>query len=647
MQYFLTSKFGNINELKIYRYSLTEDLLKNQQQKEKFLSWLSRSKENYLYSQNENQIVLLNELNEQETWQYNFSSAKYLAPPFENCGEVSTYVAKLIRDSFGILYKQYLSDNIYIIEEEQIGPFFLLKCVQFNVEVHVNGQIKVHFLPVSKIVSGQEIDRSYIENLRSNLKSNDEYYCRVVELKRFRSVKFDLNSTKAIEKLLDFVSKKEKVLMTFDYKFLNGFSSRIFGSVVKSTKKDIAKSVSFLKRVIESVQFPSQFNFADKPFEKVEPISLAKKNNLVVGGGALVNKQSACHFNGVFKPAENSVILPINFGTQSFIESIEVFEELNLGYDVEVLQEIFCKESDDSTKEVLEVLSSLKDKGKRYLALIFSPYRLMTATLDLFQKQKFHYQLYCGGMQRARLANFYVRVIEKLGGKVAQLDTIGEDEGTYVVGIDLAHNHAREDKLTNLGTTFFDIHGNKVYQFVHKNLSLSEGITNEMIWKNLNQFYEFLKRNKLKNPNKLIFHRDGKCHDSDIDALVKHSKRQLDVHEVEVLEVIKSGFPMLGSWNETSYGTWKSGDLYCDESNDYAILLTNDQCSIENSVNRPLIIKKVYGQSSIKKLAAQVYWFTKVYTNNLYQSTRLPATTHLANNIATTSTKSFIPSYSA
>jgi hypothetical protein len=60
---------------------------------------------------------------------------------------------------------------------------------------------------------------------------------------------------------------------------------------------------------------------------------------------------------------------------------------------------------------------------------------------------------------------------------------------------------------------------------------------------------------------------------------------------------------------------------------------------------KPIIIKHKYGNTDFNKILRQLYVFTKVYTTNLYNSTRLPATTLKANNVVSTSNKVHKNSY--
>ena len=71
----------------------------------------------------------------------------------------------------------------------------------------------------------------------------------------------------------------------------------------------------------------------------------------------------------------------------------------------------------------------------------------------------------------------------------------------------------------------------------------------------------------------------------------------------------------------------------------------NTQADEYENLIRPIVIKHRYGNTDFTQIINQIYWLTKIYTNNLYYCTRLPATTQKANNIAGTSDKVHQASY--
>lgn len=114
-----------------------------------------------------------------------------------------------------------------------------------------------------------------------------------------------------------------------------------------------------------------------------------------------------------------------------------------------------------------------------------------------------------------------------------------------------------------------------------------------------------------------------------------------EVQSKQILsKLIKSGFPIIVlKTGEKQVENPPSGYSYQNINHRYALLVTNTQANEYENLIKPIIIKHRYGDSDFKLIVEQVYWFTKIYTNNLYHCTRLPATTQKANNIAGTSNK--------
>ena len=59
--------------------------------------------------------------------------------------------------------------------------------------------------------------------------------------------------------------------------------------------------------------------------------------------------------------------------------------------------------------------------------------------------------------------------------------------------------------------------------------------------------------------------------------------------------------------------------------------MTNDLST--KTAPSPLKIKKVYGYKKITEITEKIYWLTKAYSINIFESSKLPITTVLANNL--------------
>lgn len=72
------------------------------------------------------------------------------------------------------------------------------------------------------------------------------------------------------------------------------------------------------------------------------------------------------------------------------------------------------------------------------------------------------------------------------------------------------------------------------------------------------------------------------------------------------------------------------------ELNEISYLITNDQSLNTKSAPIPLKIKKKIGYKRITEITEEIYWLTKAYSANIFEPTKLPITTHLANDLSYT-----------
>jgi len=66
------------------------------------------------------------------------------------------------------------------------------------------------------------------------------------------------------------------------------------------------------------------------------------------------------------------------------------------------------------------------------------------------------------------------------------------------------------------------------------------------------------------------------------------------------------------------------------------LIITNDQCLKTKTTPKPLKLKKITGYKDINQLTEEVYWLTKPYSINLFNPSKLPITTLLADHISYT-----------
>lgn len=640
---FITSKKGKLEKLTLFKYKLTEDVISQTEQCEKFKNWLIKSDDIKLYDLNSNGFKTFQAMKEESTWQYNFESSIEIFAPFENTQQISSYISFLIRNALEKKYQRFLSENVHVTETIDLSPFVLKKAIEYNVELFNDGELLVHFLPTTKITSPNDISYSYLQGLKSNfIRPVDDIEISLIESQRYRRIKIDLFSQEELEKSQKFINEHENVLATFNYHFIASYSPEIFGKVVKETIKDIDKSIFYLQDKLSNINFEGFFNFQEKPFHRINIHQFGNENNLVIGDNKFVNKQSAAYYSGMFRPANNCAIIPVlvdNYKDSNFSELINRFNKNSEMF--ELLEPIRIDSKLDSRFD--ELISIKRKSKKKLLAAIFTEYQQPNDFVEPLKKSKTSFQLYLGAIDNFKLSNFTVKCLEKLGGQLSIINDTAENENTYFVGIDLGHSQNDRGKFSNLALVFFDNKGNFIHSAINKNLDRNEAISSEVIWSCFASFRKYLKENNLPSPEKLVIHRDGKLHLDDIKSIVKQSKKQLNVDNVEVLEIIKHGYPVFACFDLGAYMNLKSGDCFLYKN--YAILITNIQADEKNAIINPIIVKHKIGVDSMEKLTKQVYWFSRIYTNNLYNSTRLPATTLKANNIVGTSLKTHQATY--
>ncbi len=637
---FITSKQGKLETISVFRYRFTDYLKRNEEQFQKFQKWISRNQDIILFEMDNEGFSSFLPMNDEFTRQYELIKRKEITAPFSNTQKISLFIGNILRSLFSNNYRQYLNSNCFITEEIDFYPFLLKKCIEFNIEVFTDGIFLVHFLPVSKITSSEVASSTYIRNLKTKFKNEiDSLLVTVVDQKNFAKQKINLSSSEDMCSLDEFVTNHENSIFTFDYHFLASYSSAIFRKITENTIKDLDQSVAYVEKIISSLQFPEWFNVQPKPFSRVTTHEFGNLANLRVGENKCVNKQSAAFYTGIYRPAGGGIIQPILI--DSFQESPtfnDLIHKFNKGSN-DFLVQTPIRLLSDETPDLTGVFEQKKERiNQKMLACIFTQYELSTEFLSIFRKKRISYQIYQGSIDNFKLSNFTIKSLEKLGGILCTINQTDENENAYFMGIDLGHKSKNNQSFTNLGIAFFDNKGILLKHYVNKNIKKDESISREGIAPAFSTFINFLKKHNKPLPQKLIIHRDGKLHSGDIECLAQVAGENFSIENMDVLEIVKNGFPIIAGFEtkDGAYCNLDSGSCWIDDVHKYAILVTNIQSDEKNALVKPLIIKHRYGNSDFKKLVKQIYWFTKIYTNNLYNSTRLPATTQKANNLAGT-----------
>lgn len=151
-----------------------------------------------------------------------------------------------------------------------------------------------------------------------------------------------------------------------------------------------------------------------------------------------------------------------------------------------------------------------------------------------------------------------------------------------------------------------------------------------------------------KSLTHLVIHRDGHLQDDEFNLLTEllPALAAAGVQEVDIVEVIKSGYDRAGQYNETS-GIWENpqrGWAWPLSDNEVALMTTGvkEIKGGTNFVPRPITIRRRMGNTSPGTLAAQIYWLSEMHIGST-QTVRLPITTYYADAAAECALEGLLP----
>lgn len=196
----------------------------------------------------------------------------------------------------------------------------------------------------------------------------------------------------------------------------------------------------------------------------------------------------------------------------------------------------------------------------------------------------------------------------------------GVDEQTVFVGIDLGHDHA-SDK-SKVAFTLLDNRGRQAGHCVKLCGRNNERISSEVLRHCL---YELIYDRTGGHPKQVIVHRDGRFLDGEKDDILK---TLIDIPRITLVSVKKDTCTRLS-------GEHLKG-VFFETSEQNTILVTNCQ-SQRTSMPKPIEIELVYSNHlEMRQVVSQIYWLTHFCNRSASFSTRLPATTYLADDLART-----------
>ena len=557
-------------------------------------------------------------------------------------------------DILELKYELFLDKfkHTIVFEKENFDPFILYHTIFLSIDILSDKwDFLLHFWPETKIWSPISSSVEYFLKLKSAAKKiDDEMKIKIQDLSsrsKFIELKID-----AVEWIKRFSTDKSMLFWTFDYHFLKSYNPNLFYEISQVLQKKLFKIDVILEEIKKASNKIISWDLyeIEEKFHKVERIDLSNNKNILVWSfntkdntfweHKIYEKQSGCFYCGVYSPVNNKTIQIINFwinkNSDKFIELFDsfnkwwkniVFNESISGQDIEIIKQGINNVMSKKSKELFLVFlcdTKLPDK-------FFGEY---------LKKIGVQYQTSIWQLNQSMLSNYVVQCIQKMWWTPWLINNLFVEKPSYFFWIDIWHN--QQQRTSSIWLVVYNQNWDLVRYISKWWLPLNEALNKNVLC----EIFQSIKPYIAKDTKHIIIHRDWKSHKHDVDILVSAIKEIISTKcEIDIVDIIKSWFPIMWSYDETSKTYWVmvAGTYRIFKSFKYGLVITNDQK--EDWIPRPLVIRHIYWNIPFDKIIEQVYWFTKVCTYNLYFWTRLPATTKKANNLATTSNRQFIRSH--
>lgn len=648
MTAFLTSRYGKINSLSLHEYKFNSSMYGDNKYRETEIKILKSQCASQLFKFVKGGFQTLTEI-ANKPHVYKKTKSFHLHPPFQNIPKLSLWLKAFFDNQLKNEYK--IHENIYILEEKPIGFFNIVKGFDFNIELFGDGRFLIHFFQVSKITLQKQNFKSFIWTLRSIEKESS----RVSTFNFYNSTKSTRttiypNDEKSLDYLMAIQEKEPAGHVTVNMHFLKEWFPNNINSIIKTTKPNINIVIPHLENAAKVLEADAQMRLYEKPHLPFTSIKIQPEMNLIIGGKKKVSKLSALYYNGALIPVNVGTILPLIYtqnihSTFSLSKIINLINQrFNIKGDIKWLPSINVKHQNIESDQLKEIVRD----HPNVLFIILTDETVPIPFIEKLKNTRVRFQIIKEPVDNFMLSNFAVKCLSKLGAKIAALSEMNVPKDTCFVGIDLGHSHqsnSKSNKGSSMVFVFYNNLGDKMWQYRMDNIELDESLKEEYILFMLVQFKNTLALLKKELPSQFIFHRDGKVHRKDIQYLLKACQSVFETEKVDIVEIIKSGYPYLYKKNGVGYINLESSYCFMSQEHNYAILVTNDQKIEPHDVHHPIVIKRKHGVTPFNIIVSQVYWFCKVYTNNIYFPTRLPATTETANNLAGTGVKGYKATY--
>ncbi|MEP0858672.1 Piwi domain-containing protein [Trichocoleus sp. DQ-U1] len=386
------------------------------------------------------------------------------------------------------------------------------------------------------------------------------------------------------------------------------------------------------------------------------------KNNLDFGGGCFGSypTQGLGKKRLLEKPEQIKIVVfhPENW---KVMEWCEEFEKFAAGFRIQFIfiQDEFFEYHSYPIGKTLEIQRKCRNLEKYDLALIFVPDKeecILNPKFDpysIFKREFVKAMLPSQAIEESTLKakfkdntgyNLLLGILGKLGYCPWQLKHMPGDAQAFL-GLDIG----RKDGVAVGVAAFIVSPQGKVLGWFPANFQSHRetfDITalRSIIFDLINLYEE---RNQTPL-NHLVIHRDGYFQADELDLLdeLMPELSQAGIQKLDAVEILKSGYPRAGQWNEKSK-KWENPrrGLAWPISETEVALMTTGKTEIKGGTNfvpRPIIVRRRRGETRPGFLAAQVYWLSEMHIGST-QTIRLPITTYYPDMAAEYALEGLLP----
>jgi hypothetical protein len=642
---FITSRYGMVESLEVFEYKFTSrgntrnvKKIEFPQPKEKNQDIFSFVKNGYLSTK-----LLINTSDTSV-----FFKTQNIIPDEKNKHMFSRWIKENLQYFFSENYTMF--DKVFVLNEINKGPFTVLICFDFNVELFEDGRFLIHYYQTSKIILQRQKNQNLV-NMIKGKKTENRHLPSFHFFHPEKKTRYSINpeDEENLQFLNALIKSTPEGYVTFNYAFINAVYPEYMAEIYYVSKTNLTAFVKVIKTISAQNPALNSVRWFDQPLLPVNVQTVQPEMNLKIGENKVVSKLSALYYSGFLVPVTNKYILPVifydkekrslNFQTLKDLSD----QHFNQQGKIHWLDIQYLEINNPDISKIMEA----HQKNPELLVMIITPFQIDIRILEVVKKAGIRYQMIKSPADNYMLSNFIVKCLSKLGAKIAVLQETYVPKNSLFIGIDLGHMHlpSKKDILSSMVCTVFNKSGELIWKYKSKNLPLNEALQKHTLLEMMTSLKIVLQKRNMEIPEKCIFHRDGKVHKNDIDHLIFACRDVFNHVDIEVVEIIKSGYPYIYNENSEGFQNPSSGSFWMSENHNYAILVTNDQTNIHGEVLQPIIIKRKFGSLPFRHIVSQVYWFCKLYTNNIYFPTRLPATVEMANNLAGTGSKEYSASY--